>query len=271
MDASGNDYVLGHSELELDRLGAQARLIGPITRRFLINAGIRQGMRVLDVGSGAGDVAFLAAALVGLTGEVVGVDRALRGVETARERARSRLLNNVSFYEGDATELARGKPFDAVIGRYVLMFQNDPSATLRQLATLLRPGGLIVFHETDYDGLRSIPQAPLYDLCCRWIVAALHDSDVNMGLNLGKAFVSAGLPSPTMSLEAVIGAGRTSFPYLDLTVGLVHTLLPELERLGITTRVDVDIMTLSRRLKDEINNNGIVVVGRYEVGAWCAL
>ena len=47
-------------------------------------------MRVLDVGSGAGDVAFLAAALVGLTGEVVGVDRALRGVETARERARSR-------------------------------------------------------------------------------------------------------------------------------------------------------------------------------------
>ena len=32
MDASGNDYVLGHSELELDRLGAQARLIGPITQ-----------------------------------------------------------------------------------------------------------------------------------------------------------------------------------------------------------------------------------------------
>jgi ubiquinone/menaquinone biosynthesis C-methylase UbiE len=63
-------YVLGHSDWELDRLRVQARLIDPITRRFFLDAGIVPGMRVLDVGSGAGDTAFLAAELVGARGEV---------------------------------------------------------------------------------------------------------------------------------------------------------------------------------------------------------
>jgi hypothetical protein len=51
---------------ELERLSIQARLIAPITRGFLLDGGIAPGMRVLDVGSGAGDVAFLVAELVGV-------------------------------------------------------------------------------------------------------------------------------------------------------------------------------------------------------------
>jgi cyclopropane fatty-acyl-phospholipid synthase-like methyltransferase len=58
-------YPLGHSEHELERLNTQARYVEPVTRRFFREAGVKAGMRVLDVGSGAGDVAFLAADLVG--------------------------------------------------------------------------------------------------------------------------------------------------------------------------------------------------------------
>jgi 2-polyprenyl-3-methyl-5-hydroxy-6-metoxy-1,4-benzoquinol methylase len=76
-------YILGHSEREIARLKAQAAELDPITRRFLLEAGIVPGMRVLDVGSGAGDVAFLAAELVGATGEVVGVDLAPAAIEVA--------------------------------------------------------------------------------------------------------------------------------------------------------------------------------------------
>ena len=270
VELSDASYVLGHSEFELNRLEAQARLIDPITRRFLLEAGIKPGMRVLDVGSGAGDVAFLAASLVDLTGEVIGVDRSTRSIEAARARAKSRSIGNVSFFEGDPAQITNGH-FDAIIGRYVLMFQSNPSEMLRGLATLLRPGGLIVFHESDYDGLRSIPKASLYDLCCRWIVAALHDTDVNMGLRLGNTFTFAGLPNPTMRLEAFVGTGKASFPYLDLTAGLVRTLLPELERLNVATAAYIDIATLLQRLKNDVAANDSVVVGRYEVGAWCSL
>jgi tRNA A58 N-methylase Trm61 len=78
-DAS--EYVLGHSARELERLRRQAELVNPNTRQYLIEAGIAPGMRVLDVGSGAGDVAFLAAELVGPSGQVVGVDRSLNAIE----------------------------------------------------------------------------------------------------------------------------------------------------------------------------------------------
>src|SRR5512140_1440895 len=126
-------YVLGHSDRELHRLAAQARLMDPITRQFLTAAGIAPGMRVLDIGSGVGDVAFLAAGLVGRSGEVVGVDRSSLALERAEMRRRDLSFDNVSFRVGDPTEMSFDRPFDAVIGRYVLQFQPDPSDLLRKL------------------------------------------------------------------------------------------------------------------------------------------
>jgi 2-polyprenyl-3-methyl-5-hydroxy-6-metoxy-1,4-benzoquinol methylase len=120
-----DQYVLGHSDRELERLSVQARLVDPITRGFLRDAGLRSGMRVLDVGSGAGDVAFLATELVGEAGEVVGVDRAQVALETASRRAAARSLRDVSFRAGDPAEIAFDRPFDAVIGRYVLMVRTS--------------------------------------------------------------------------------------------------------------------------------------------------
>ena len=77
-EASGTEppaYLMGRSEAETRRLMAQHRLYGRFTRRLLEDAGIGEGMKVLDVGSGAGDVALLSAELVGPTGSVVGVDQ----------------------------------------------------------------------------------------------------------------------------------------------------------------------------------------------------
>lgn len=69
------DYVLGHSSAELQRLIDQSRFFGDLTAQVLRQAGLGRGMRVLDVGCGAGDVSFLAASIVGPTGEVIGIDR----------------------------------------------------------------------------------------------------------------------------------------------------------------------------------------------------
>jgi len=72
MNVSEDNYVLGHSEPEIRRLQTQAAILRPISERLLQSAGIRPGMRVLDLGTGAGDVAMLAAELVGPLGCVVG-------------------------------------------------------------------------------------------------------------------------------------------------------------------------------------------------------
>jgi ubiquinone/menaquinone biosynthesis C-methylase UbiE len=130
-------------------------------------------MRVLDVGSGAGHTAFLAADLVGESGEVIGADRVRAAVVAATKTAEARGLRNVSFREGDPAEMAFDGPFDAVVGRYVLLFQADPAVMVRKLAGHLRPGGAIVFHEPEWDSTRSVPPAPTYERCRRWFADAL--------------------------------------------------------------------------------------------------
>jgi len=265
-----SQYVLGHTDREIERLKAQARLIDPITQRFFREAGIIPGMRVLDVGTGAGDVAFLAAEIVGDKGEVVGVDRVQTALEAARERASARSLRNVFFREGDPSEMAFERPFDAVIGRYVLQFQKDPATMLRTIAGHVRPGGLVAFHEIDWSGLGSFPPAPIYDQCCRWGVETLrlHGTETRMGTKLHSTFMAAGLPPPLMRLEALVGGGTNSVALVHLLAELVATLLPEMERLGVATAADVGIGTLVERMRNEALATSSVIFGHYQIGAW---
>lgn len=267
------EYELGHSDRELRRLARQAALVDPMTRQYLIRAGIQTGMRVLDIGSGAGDVAFLAAKIVGPTGTVVGSDRSLTAVEAARERAMERALDNVTFYECDPTTFAFDSPFDAIVGRYVLMFSPDPVAMLRGIARHLRLGGIIVFHEVDWIGAASSPPSPTYDNCFRCIAETFRrvGTNSNMGLGLHSAFIKAGLPAPTMAVSALAGGGSDALSGIDLVSDLAVTMAPVMEQTGVISVAELDPDGLQERIRAEVIANQSVVVGRYEVGAWSRL
>ena len=264
------EYLLGHSDGEVERLQAQARLMEPITRQIFRDAGIVPGMRVLDVGSGAGDVAFLVADMVGDSGEVLGVDRVSAVVGAASERAKARSLRNVSFKIGDPAQMVFDRRFDAIVGRYVLQFQKQPALMLRNLARHLRSGGLAVFHEIDWSGLSSFPAAPTFDRCCRWGLDTLraHGTETRMGSKLHATFVEAGLSAPSMRLEALLGGGTNGAAVLRLMADLTATLLPEMERLGIATAGDVDIGSLFDRMAREVVAGESLLVGHFQVGAW---
>lgn len=268
MTASGH-YVLGHTEAELNRLTTQARLIDPITRRFLVSAGIVPGMRVLDVGSGAGDVAILLAAVVGPKGEVIGADSARAAIEMAEHRIRAEGIENVSFLHGDPAEMTFEKPFDAVVGRYVLQFMPNPSDALSRLARHVRPGGVIVFHELDWDGARSSPRVPTYDRACGWISRTIESSlaQSRLGPQLALLYEKAGLPPATMQLEAVIASGRAAIDIVHLVTDLVETLLPAMAKAGVATASEIDLPTLASRILAEVGTNA-AVIGRSEVAAW---
>ena len=263
-------YVLGHSDRELERLGLQERLIGAVTRRFFREAGIGDGQRVLDVGSGAGDVAFLAAELVGETGEVIGTDRAPAAVAAATKRAQAKGMRNVSFCQGDPTAMAFDRPFDAVVGRYVLVFQPDLAASVRKLGAHLRSGGVITFHEPDLRSLRSIPPAPIYDRCCHWVYETfrLVGTAVNMAERLHRGFVEAGLSPPTMRMQTFIGGGEGCTDWPQGLSALAHSLVTAMEKLGVATAAEVDVPTLFERMRRDVISNGSVVFGRSEVAAW---
>ncbi|GKS59290.1 hypothetical protein YTPLAS18_28170 [Nitrospira sp.] len=263
-------YVLGHSERESQRLRAQATFLAPVTRRFLQEAGIMHGMRVLDVGSGAGDVAFLAADLVGATGEVIGIDRAPAAVTAATRTAQSRGLRNVQFQQGDPAEMAFDVPFDAVVGRYVLPFQADPATMLRGLARHLVDGGFLVFHEPDFSCVRSFPPVPLYDRACRWIVDTTRLSGQSWSFldKVYPTFLRAGLPAPTLRMSTFVATAPHAHEWLMAVGDMVESLLPTIEQQQVATPEEVDVSTLRDRLSKDVAAHHSVIVGRSEVGIW---
>jgi ubiquinone/menaquinone biosynthesis C-methylase UbiE len=245
-------YILGHSELELRRLMVQARILRPITERMLRDAGIGAGMRVLDFGSGAGDVAMLAAELVGPRGSVTGIDRSAEAVDLAQERARKAGHHNVEFLQADERTLEDNEPFDAAIGRYVLLHQQDPAHFIRTAAAYVRPGGVIAFHEIGIFGdPLTYPPIPLYHEMWRRIVAVFASltAHPDAGARMIMHFQDAGLPQPKVTCEIINDGGPDSPVYEWLALG-VHTLLPQMEKLGIATASDIDIDTLEDRLRN---------------------
>jgi ubiquinone/menaquinone biosynthesis C-methylase UbiE len=262
-------YALGHSEQELERLSRQAQAFEPFTRQLLQQAGINTGMRVLDVGCGSGDVAFLAADLVGSTGEVIGADRAAAATQRATARAQARGLWNVKFFESDPTEMQFDRPFDAVIGRLVLMYYPDPVDAVRRLAGHVREGGLIIFQEFDIANCRSLPLAPTFERHIRWIRQTLSATGARtqQGLELYSVFVAAGLPGPTMRMDALIGGGPDC-PAYELVAEVTRSLLPVMEKVKIATATEVDVSSLAQRLREEVVAAKGVVLSPGLIGAW---
>ena len=97
-----NSYVMGTTSGEADRLGIQASLYDSHTEHLLRTAGLREGMRVLDVGCGTGEVSLAAARVVGPSGRVLGVDMDPGVLERARQNAAASSLPQCRFRAGNA-------------------------------------------------------------------------------------------------------------------------------------------------------------------------
>lgn len=264
-------YTMGRSDEETERLIEQSRLLEPITRRFLTSAGISKGMRVLDIGSGAGDVSLIAAELVGPEGEVVGVDMNPDILEIARTRGREAGHENVEFLAGDAQALDLGGQFDALVGRLVLMYIPDPAAVLKQLLTRLKPGGIVMFQEIDFTISRSYhnPETPLFSQLSDWIVEVFERSGANptMGLELHHLFLEAGLPEPALDAGLLLG-GAADWPGYSYVANSFRSVVPLLEHYGIATAEEVDVDTIPQRVRDEIVASKRPVVIPPHIGAW---
>ncbi|MEP7116502.1 MAG: class I SAM-dependent methyltransferase [Acidobacteriota bacterium] len=274
MSATDPTYALGRTADEHQRLQQQAALFRPITDRFFRGAGLAPGMRVLDVGSGAGDVAFLAAAIVGPTGSVVGVDMDEGALATARARAQLLGLTNVTFLAGDVRTMALDGHFDAAIGRLVLLYLVNPAEGLAAIAARVRSGGLVAFHEMDMDPdvrLRSYPAAEEGAADALWnhtgraiiqtfVCAGVH---VRMGRMLLRTFEQAGLGGPALVEECSVGGGSLYAGYAYLA-NTLRSLAPLAGKFG----VDLPPLDgLAERMRDEAVAGRLIVWTPPLVGA----
>lgn len=263
-------YVLGDSSHERKRLQGQANLVNPFMISLLERAGITAGMRVLDVGSGAGDVALLLADMVGEDGYVVGVDSNPAILATARDRVAAAGYKNISFIHSDIREVTLEGEFDAVVGRLVLTYLANPSEAIQRATRFLRPGGIVAFQEFDLtNAMVSLPHAPICDKIRYWTVETFRHAGVQiqMGFKLHKTFTDAGLSAPQMHLDALIGGSETWAGYA-YSAAFIRSILPSIEKFGIATAAEIDIDTLAERFRNEVvSRNGVVMISTW-VSAW---
>jgi len=273
MSTTGHDnveYALGSTQAETERLIRQAVRQNRATREVFAEAGIAAGMRVLDIGSGAGDVALVAAEIVGPTGVVVGVDRNPTSLATARERARAAGHANVTFVEGEIGQVVLADDFDALVGRLVLMYFGDPAATLRRLLRHVRPGGVVAFQETAglVSGVSSPPCALTAQLWSWMVQVQAHaGADTGMGFRLRRTFLDAGLPEPEMRLDARVSGGPDA-PSYETQAATIRSLLPKIVEYGIATVEEVGVDTLAERLRREVVAGDATVIGLSTISAW---
>lgn len=264
-----SEYAFRDRQREQRRLRNQAELFDPLTDRAFRAAGLEAGMRVLDLGSGAGDVAMLAARLAGPGGEVVGVERDPAAVQSATARVREAGFGNVRFVQGDAQTLdSVVGPFDAVVGRLVLMYLPDPAAAVTRAAELVRPGGLVCCQEGDMAYEWAQPMTALWTQVRAWFLETLSRAHIaqRMGLALPATFTAAGLPAPELRCECVIATGQPlpAWGWSEVVAGLV----PMMEQLGVATADEVQPGTLEQRLLTELVAAQGVVIGPPLITAW---
>jgi SAM-dependent methyltransferase len=249
MNATTPAYVLGHADFEIERLQFQADIIEPITRRLVCECGIRPGMRVLDVGCGAGDVSMLLAEAVGDTGSVVAFDRESRAIETAKDRARAAGHRQIEFVVASDEAFPEHSVFDAAIGRYVLHHLLDPVATIRRAARAVRRGGIVAFHEpAGHISAHILPAVDLFTKSEKCLSAAFgamlpHRA---VGGRLIACFEEAGLPTPHLIWESI--AGGYDSPLWRLQAMTYQSMLPQIARLGLAPADVGDPETLADRL-----------------------
>jgi ubiquinone/menaquinone biosynthesis C-methylase UbiE len=259
----------GMGDDEVARLELQDQLNAQATRIIFTEAGIRPGMRVLDLGCGPGGATFVAADLVGPGGSVTGVDHSPDALARARLRAGRRGLARVQFIEGDVHDPAPGGPYDAIVERLTLWTVPDPAEVLRRQATVLRPGGLIVPVESDLAGAYSEPEVTTWTQFNSWMVESFAKAGLTLvGRRLRAILEEAGLrPLGMIGIQPHVLRPADEAHLATWMEGL-RNLVPVFVSTGVATAEEVGVETWAQRVRDEWERTHMVLGGSTTLGAW---
>ena len=268
MTAPADDYIMGRTSAEYQRLRAQAKVWEEGTRRVLIKAGLRPGLSCLDIGCGPGEVMRLMSEMVGPAGSVTGVDVDGRVGREALDVLRTATGGQYAFHEMDVESAERvpGGAFDAVFSRILLIHLKEPEAFLRKMMSWTKPGGVVVVQEYDFESWDVCPRldAVVEVIQTFRAVAKKGGRDTRLGFKLPAGFIAAGLGPPdgidvaALVSELAVGGRMTQEVYTSI--------FPMAQQLGLTDEAN------RRRIFDAIDGaiqtGGYYVLSPLLIGAW---
>jgi len=202
--ANMSEYIFSseQQEKEYKRLSLLADSFDEKSHKHLLFSGLKEGMKVLEVGLGTGSIASWMSEQVGQSGSVTGVDLRTDYLFDVKEYA---------VYEGDILDFESSELFDLIHLRYLLIHNQKATQILQKLFTLLKAGGKLVVEEPDFTLAKWIDAKEIN--ACKRVNAAICKMFKDAGL---KAYYGS---SMHLSLQEVGFEIEESKSYLHLCSG----------------------------------------------------
>lgn len=221
-------YVLGNQKSEIDRLDIQASFFEPFARETIQKAGIKRGMKCLDVGCGSGSVTRLLADMVGSEGKVVGIDVDDKYIQYCESINTS---SHVKFVHQDiCSAAAQDGAYDIVFSRFMFVHLKDPRSAVRAMKEQVKKGGRVIIQELDHseDSWLCYPHEECVNILREAFIALVKKSggDPLSGRRLYKMLVDESLDSRVECSSPCLMMGHE--PYCSLGWRIAESLKPQI-------------------------------------------
>lgn len=232
-----DEYIMGRTSEEYQRLRRQALLWEPTTLRILEEIKITSGFNCLDVGCGPAEVSRLMGEMVGPSGTITGLDTDVKLGQEAFGVLKDTIECSFNFIEGNVEEIdtIEGQPFDVTFFRFVLIHLKNPLTAVKKVFNWTKPGGYIVVQEYDFSCWEVYPEFDAWKEFKKvWYgVCEKAGRDTRIGLKLPSFFVDAGIGMPE-GTDAVGRSGNLERAAPMILAGY-KSVLPAALKMGITT------------------------------------
>ncbi len=213
-----SEYILNVGKEGKDRLELMSQFLNPYSRQFLLGTGIQSGMRVLEIGCGAGAMTTWLAQQVGQSGHITALDSSAEQLQVTRERMQRSGLNNVDYVCHNINEFQPTEAdFDLIYSRFVLIHLPDVKQTLQHYKKLLGKMGLIAVEEPIVSDIFTYPMSDLWETAVSGYKQLSERKGLNpdLGESLYAIVLDAGLKLKSAGYVQAVMEKDTAVDYLN--------------------------------------------------------
>jgi 2-polyprenyl-3-methyl-5-hydroxy-6-metoxy-1,4-benzoquinol methylase len=258
-------YIIRGGAAGRERLRVLAGIHRLSTLSLLRRAGVQPGMVCLDVGCGGGDVSVELARLVAPNGRVVAIDLDEVKIDIARAEAAAQQVSNVDFRVANLEDCVLREEFDVAHARFVFSHLRNPADVLTKIRTALKPGGVVVVADTNFQGLFSQPDSPAVHRYVKLFIETVkrRKGDADIGLRLPELLSQAGFENIHLSVVQHAGMSGDTKLITPITLeNIADAVIAE----GVASRADVERLVVE--LYDFARDPNTVLSGPRIIETW---
>lgn len=228
-----SEYILKTGDAGAERLDLLNRVFSPYSQSYLLDVGLKPGMRVVELGCGTGVMTTWIAKHVGDSGHVTAIDGSKEQLDYARKMASEAGIKNITYIHSTVEEISpENNAYDLAYSRYLLMHLPDPVFALKRMHSLLKPQGILACEEPTASSLLTYPKNN--------VIEKLNEYFIKLGKKRGINFnIGDELLPMLINLDCKLLAPRFVQPIISIEMAKEFLILGAKEVLSVVIKENI--------------------------------